>query len=101
MSPNEATCLLVCKVIAADGDMSEDERGFLGGLMSRLDLDDAQRKRVLALEGADEAETLCKQRSDDEKREILELLVDAAGSDGNLSKVEMTAMKGVSKALGL
>src|SRR5688572_12664283 len=47
MSPNEATCLLVCKVIAVDGVMTEDEKGFLGGLMSRLDLDDAQRKRVM------------------------------------------------------
>jgi uncharacterized tellurite resistance protein B-like protein len=101
MNANVAKCLLVSKVLVADGMMSDDEREFLGGMMTKLGLTDAERKRVIDLEGWDEAEPFVKGLSTDEKQELIELLVDAASADGRLSPHELAAVKRVSKALGL
>ncbi|NVB79561.1 MAG: hypothetical protein HOV81_14285 [Kofleriaceae bacterium] len=101
MNANVAKCLLVSKVLVADGMMSDDEREFLGGMMTKLGLTDAERKRVIDLEGWDEAEPIVKALSADEKQDMIELLVDAASADGRLSPHELAAVKRVSKALGL
>lgn len=101
MNANVAKCLLVSKVLVADGMMSDDERQFLGGMMTKLGLTDAEKKRVIDLEGWDEAEPIVKALSADEKQDVIELLVDAASADGRLSPHELAAVKRVSKALGL
>lgn len=101
MNANVAKCLLVSKVLVADGMMSDDEREFLSGMMEKLGLTDAEKKRVIDLEGWDEAEPIVKTLSADEKQDIIELLVDAASADGRLSPHELAAVKRVSKALGL
>ena len=96
-----AKCLLVSKVLVADGMVSDDEREFLSDMMTKLGLTEAERKRVIELEGWDEAEPIVKALSADEKQELIELLFDAASADGRLSPHELAAVKGVSKALGL
>jgi len=101
MNANVAKCLLVSKVLVADGMMSDDERSFLSGMMSRLGLTDAEQKRVVDLEGWDQAEPIVLALPENERREIVELLVDAASADGKLSPHEMAAVKKVSAALGL
>lgn len=101
MNANVAKCLLVSKVLVADGMMSDDEREFLGGMMTKLGLTDGERKRVIDLEGWDEAEPIVQALSGDEKQELVELLVDAASADGRLSPHELATVKRVSKALGL
>lgn len=101
MNANVAKCLLVSKVLVADGMMSDEEREFLGGMMTKLGLTDVERKRVIDLEGWDEAEPIVKGLSADEKQDIIELLVDAAAADGRLSPHELAAVKRVSEALGL
>lgn len=101
MNANVAKCLLVSKVLVADGMMSDDEREFLGDMMAKLGLTDAERKRVIDLEGWDEAEPIVNALSADEKQELVELLVDAASADGRLSPHELATVKRVSKALGL
>src|SRR4051812_6904476 len=100
MNANVAKCLLVSKVLVADGMMSDEEREFLGTMMTRFGLSDAERKRVIELEGWDEAEPIVKALSADEKQEIIELLVDAASADGRLSPHELAAVKRVTTALG-
>lgn len=101
MNANVAKCLLVSKVLVADGMMSDDEREFLGGMMTKLGLTDDEKKRVIDLEGWDDAEPIVKGLSTDEKQDIIALLVDAASADGRLSPHELAAVKRVSKALGL
>lgn len=101
MNANVAKCLLVSKVLVADGIMSDDEREFLSEMMTKLGLTDAERKRVIELENWDEAEPIVKALSADEKQDLIELLVDAASADGRLSPHELATVKRVSKALGL
>ncbi len=101
MNTNVATCLLVSKVLVADGMMGDDEREFLDGMMTKLGLTEDERRGVIELEGWDEAEPIVMQLSEDERRGIIELLVDAASADGRLSPHELATVKRVSAALGL
>ncbi len=101
MNTNVAKCLLVSKVLVADGMMSDDERAFLDSMMKKLGLADGERKQVIELEGWDQAEPIVNKLSEDERREIVEMLVDAASADGRLSPHELTAVKKVSAALKL
>ena len=99
MNTNVAKCLLVSKVLVADGMMSDSEREFLTAMMTKLGLTEDERRRVIELEGWDEAEPIIDKLSQDEKRTIVELLVDAASADGRLSPHELAAVKRVSAAL--
>ena len=101
MNANEAKCLVVSKVLVADGMMTDDEREFLADLMRELALDDAQRKRVVDLEGFDEADAIVRALPEDERRDIVAKLMDASGADGKLSPHELDAVKRVTRALGL
>jgi uncharacterized tellurite resistance protein B-like protein len=99
MSPNVAKCLVVSKVLVADGMMTDDERAFLASLMTRLGLTEAERRSVVDLEGLDDAEPIVLALPVEERREIIEILVDAASADGKLSPHELAAVKQVSAAL--
>ena len=101
MDPKVAKCLLVSKVLVADGIMTENERIFLDKMMKSLGLDDDQRQRVLALEGWDQAEPVVAKLSEDEKRELVSLLVDASSMDGRLSPLEAATVKRITAALGV
>lgn len=101
MTPNLAKALLVSKVLVADGMMSEDEHWFLSGLMDRLGLTAEERRQVADLEGWDAAEPVIRALSDDERRAIVAMLVDAAAADGRLSGKELAAVKQVAAALGV
>ncbi len=101
MNANVARCLLVSKVLVADGMMTEDERGFLDGMMRSLGLTDEERRQVIELEGWDEAEPIVQALSTDDRLAIVELLVDAAAADGRLSGHEAETIKKVSTALGV
>ena len=101
MKPNVAKCLLVSKVLVADGMMSDDEREFLSSMMTQLGLTADEKQRVIDLEGWDEAEKIVNTLDEDERREILDLLMDAASADGRLSPHELATVKRVSAALKL
>jgi uncharacterized tellurite resistance protein B-like protein len=101
MTPNVAKCLLVSKVLVADGIVSDDERAFLASLMERLGLSPEERQQVTDLEGWDEAEGIVKALPTDERRELVAMLVDAASADGRLSALELAAAKNVAAALGV
>lgn len=101
MEPRIAKCLLLTKVLAADGIMTENERAFLDSAMKKMGVLDGERRGILDLEGWDEAESALKDISEDEKREIVSQLVDAASADGRLSPLEMAMVKRISKELGI
>lgn len=101
MTPNVAKCLLVSKVLVADGMMHDEERGFLDTLMTKLGLSDDERRRVIDLKGLDEAEPIVLALPIEERRALVEILVDAASADGRLSPHEMATVKRVQAALHL
>ena len=101
MNANVAKCLLVSKVLVADGMMSDEEKQFLKQMMDKLALTEAEQRSVIELENWDAAEPIVQKLSQDEKQEIVEMLVDAASADGRLSAHELATVQRVSKALGL
>jgi tellurite resistance protein len=101
METKTAKCLLIAKVLVADGMMTENERAFLDEAMERLGLGPIERRRVIDLEGWDEAEPIVARLSTDERREVVSMIVDAAAADGKLSPLEMATVKRITVALGL
>jgi uncharacterized tellurite resistance protein B-like protein len=101
MNLKVAKCLLVSKVLVADGIMTENERVFLDKMMRGLGLDENERRGVLDLEGWDEAEPVVAKLSADEKREFVSMLVDASSADGRLSPLELATVKRITAALGV
>lgn len=101
MDSKIARCLLISKVLVADGIMTENERAFLNHYMDQLGLDDAEREQVVSLEGWDEAEPIVKAMSTEEKHAVLDAASNAALADGTLSPLELGAVKRIATALGL
>jgi uncharacterized tellurite resistance protein B-like protein len=101
MTPNVAKCLLISKVLVADGMMDDDEHAFLDGLMTKLGLTAEERRSVIELENWDEAEPIVSAMSLDDKLAVVELMVDAASADGHLSPTELATIKRVEQALGV
>lgn len=101
MTPAVAKCLLVSKVLVADGMMGDDEKQFLDEVMDKLGLSADEKIGVIDLEGWDEAEAVIAGLANDAKLELVELLVDAASADGHLSPKELAQIKAVEQALGL
>jgi uncharacterized tellurite resistance protein B-like protein len=101
VNPSVAKCLLLSKVLVADGMMTDDERGFLEGVMTNLGLSADERRQVVELDGWDQAEPIVAALSLEERHGLVDLLVDAAAADGRLSVYELTAVKKLSAALGL
>ncbi len=101
MDPRIAKCLLLAKVLLADGMVTENERIFLDKVMDDYGLDEEARQRVIKLQGLNQAEHEVAKLPTDEKREFLSLLVDGSSADGRLSPLEMATVKSITAALGL
>ncbi len=101
MTPNVAKCLLVSKVLVADGMMQEAERGFLRAVMEQLGLSALEQRQVIDLEGLDAADGVVRGLPAPERQALVELLVDAASADGKLGAHELDAVKRLTSALGL
>jgi uncharacterized tellurite resistance protein B-like protein len=101
MTPNVAKCLLVSKVLVADGMMDDAERAYLESIMTRLGLSADERHGVIELEDLESAEGVVAALSIEDRLDIIELMVDAAASDGHLSPHELSTIQRVEKALGV
>jgi uncharacterized tellurite resistance protein B-like protein len=101
MNEKVAKCLLVSKVLVADGMMTDDERGFLDAVMTADGLDADERRRVIELDGWDEAEQLVRALPAEQRRALVEQLVDAASADGHLSGHELATIRALAAALGV
>jgi uncharacterized tellurite resistance protein B-like protein len=96
-----AKCLLVSKVLVADGFVTDHERVYLESFMTQQGLSPEERQRVIDLEGWDEAEAIVAGLSADEKQSVVDALLGAAAADGRLSPLEVTAVNAITRALGL
>jgi len=101
MNDRTARCVLIARVLAADGIMTDEERAFLETSMEMLELTEDERSRVRDLDGWDEAEPIVAMLGEDEKRRFMDGLVQAVLADGKVSPHEMTAIQKLSAALRL
>jgi uncharacterized tellurite resistance protein B-like protein len=101
MNEKVAKCLLVSKVLVADGMMTDDERSFLDAMMTAEGLDTGERRRVIELDGWDDAERLVRELPIADRRALVEQLVDAAGADGRLSVHELATIRQLADQLGV
>jgi tellurite resistance protein len=101
MDPRVARCLLIAKVLAADGFMTESERAYLEETMEALGLEDGERTRVRNFDGFDEAEAVCAKMPMDARRVLVDELLQAAINDGKISPHERDAIAQLTTALGL
>jgi tellurite resistance protein len=101
MDLRTAQCMLVAKVLVADGMIGPDERRFLDETMDRLGLDPVQRRAVADLDGWDQAEATVAALPEAEKRAVVDEVMNAAASDGRLSALELAELQRISSALGL
>jgi uncharacterized tellurite resistance protein B-like protein len=81
--------------------VTDDERRFLGELMTELGLTLEEREAVVLLQGLDEAVGIVQTLSVDDRRDLLARLVDAASADGRMSHHELATVKRVAAALGI
>jgi len=101
MDDHVARALVVAKVLVADGMMTPEEKGFLDRVMGKLELDEAQRKRVFDLEGLDEAVTVTAALPEADRRALVDEVLEAALVDGKLSPHETEAVAKLTAVLGL
>src|SRR4051812_36515359 len=101
MNEKVAKCLLIAKVLVADGMMTDDEHGFLAAVMAAEGLDADERRQVIELDGWDAAERLVRALPLDQRRALIEQLVDAASADGRLSGHELATIRQLSADLGV
>src|SRR3982751_6359347 len=86
MNEKVAKCLLVAKVLVADGIMTDEERDFLESMIASEGLSADERRRVIELDGFDDAERVIARLPAEQRRALIERLVDAASADGRLSQ---------------
>jgi uncharacterized tellurite resistance protein B-like protein len=101
MDPREARCHLIADVLTADGILTEDERKSLLEHVIVAKLDDDERRRVMALEGREEAERVMRAQPEDARRALIDELVDAALVDGKLTPTETAEVKRLAASLGV
>jgi uncharacterized tellurite resistance protein B-like protein len=101
MDERVARCLLIAKVLAADGIITDEEREFLETTMDAFGLDPHQRQQVRDLDGWDEAEPVVAALSLNERRALMDGLLQAVLADGKISPHETETIARLSQALGL
>jgi uncharacterized tellurite resistance protein B-like protein len=101
MNERVASCLLIAKVLVADGMMADHERAFLAHAMETMALSEDEQRVVRNLDGFDEAAKVVSALPEARRRAIVDQLVEAALSDGKLSPHETRTVSEITKALGL
>ncbi len=101
MNERTATCLLVARVLAADGFVTSDERAILVSTMDRLGLDDAERRIVSDMDRMEEAEAFARSLPQAARQALIDQLVEAALADGKLSPLETKVVAEISAAIGV
>jgi uncharacterized tellurite resistance protein B-like protein len=96
-----ASCLLIARVLVADGIMTDDERAVLREAMDRFGLEPDERRIVSELDGIEEAEAVVGRLPEAARRALADQLVEAALADGRLSPHETALVAQISRAIGL
>ena len=93
-------CKVVAQAILSDLQVTDAEHEFLTSLMDRYELDEDQRKEVMARNVGDDPKDLADGITEFEsKNELLVELAMAIAADGELSSTEKELIADVAKAL--
>lgn len=104
MDKNEKlqVCRLVAQAILIDGQVTDEEHGFLDRLMTTYGLTDVEKKDVRKRNIDDDAEAMAREiKGFNAKSELLTELASAAASDGRLSKSERELLTKIGSAIGV
>jgi uncharacterized tellurite resistance protein B-like protein len=101
MNERAARCLLVARVLAADGFMTDAERETLAHAMDRHGLDEADRRIVSDMERMADAEAVIRALPVATRRALVDELLEAALADGKLSPHETRVVGEISAAIGV
>jgi uncharacterized tellurite resistance protein B-like protein len=101
MNERAARCLLVARVLAADGFMTDAERETLAEAMNRHGLDESDRRIVSDMERMADAEAVIRALPEAARRAIVDELLEAALADGKLSPHETRVVGEISAAIGV
>ena len=101
MDTRVARCMMIARVLAADGIFTDDERDFLETAMDNQGLSPEERQSVRDFEGWADAEPIVTKFTLDEKQTLMDGLVQAVLVDGKVSPLEMETIERLSRALGL
>jgi uncharacterized tellurite resistance protein B-like protein len=90
-------------VIWADGEVSEDERRLLGGVISQLDLDDGALDEVASMMAKPPDLTNLKESVKDveSRKEIMKVLLAMAMADGKVEISELRFLNKIARQLEL
>ena len=93
-------CKVVAQAILADAQLTDAEHEFLSKLMDKYELDEDQRRDVMARNLGDDPASLAEGVEEfDTKNELLVELAMAVAADGELQKPERDLLAGVAAAL--
>lgn len=101
MDVRVAKCVLLTKVLAADGIITENERSVLDRVIAREALGERERAAIQNPDEWSGAEATIAGLPEDERRAVLGELVEAASADGRLSPLEAAMLKQITAALAL
>ncbi len=101
MEKRVAHCHILAKMLASDMIMTDGERSFLDRVMTRLELTEEERDKVLHFEDADGAEATMRALPEADRQAVLDDLVGAALADGQLTSAENAFVKKIAESLGL
>ncbi len=99
MKPELAQCILLAEVLAADGIMAAPEKAFLAQAMERYKLDEAERSKVFGMKSTDAALEVVRGLDGDAQQALLDQLANATLVDGQLSPLELAAVKRLSERI--
>lgn len=93
-------CQIVAQIIIADAAITDEEHAFLGRLMDRLGLQGDTRQAVFnGVNYGDPVEDKVANLAPELRKQLVEELEQAAGSDGTVDKREQALIEQVRAAL--
>jgi tellurite resistance protein len=95
-------CKVVARAVLADAMLTDTELAFLNRLMDKYELDEDQRKDVMARNIDDDVSEMAEQITEfDSKNELMTELAQAVAVDGEISSSEKQLLSDVAAALGI
>ena len=95
-------CSVVAQAILADGQLTDSEHQYLTDLMTKYELDEEQRKEVMARNLGDDPAALAEGIEDfAAKNELITELAMAVAADGQLAKTEQQLLEAVGEKVGI
>lgn len=94
-------CRLIAGVVVVDDDLDDAENAFLDALLARFSLTSDEREALFPIVDGDEAARELKTLAEDQREEVLGLLISAVAADRRYVAEEKAYLHKVGAAMGL